>query len=83
MELGNGYQELLNPGEYRRRFEAENRKRLKAGKPVPPLDERWLSDMRYGLPPCSGVALGLDRLICVALGVNNIEEILEFPWEES
>jgi elongation factor P--(R)-beta-lysine ligase len=83
MELGNGYQELINPGEYRRRFEAENRKRLKAGKLVPPLDERCFSDMRDGLPPCSGVALGLDRLICLALGENNIDAILEFPWEDS
>lgn len=83
MELGNGYQELLNPREYRMRFKEENLKRMKAGKSVPPLDERWLSDIKDGLPPCSGVALGLDRLICMALGVNNIEAILEFPWEDS
>ena len=83
MELGNGYQELRDPKEYQRRFEAENRKRQVAGKTVPPLDEQWFMDMGLQLPACSGVAVGLDRLIQLGFGAKSLSEILEFPWKNS
>ncbi len=81
LELGNGYQELLDAGEYRRRFEGELLKRQKAGKPQPPLDEALLQDLeRHPLPPCSGVAVGLDRLLMMATKADSIEDVLLFPW---
>ncbi len=83
MELGNGYQELRDIGEYRLRFERENAKRKAAGKPVPPLDERLFGDMQEGFPACSGVAVGLDRLIQLGMGLSRLNEVLEFPWEKS
>ena len=83
MELGNGYQELQDVQEYRRRFEAENQKRQMAGKTVIPTDKDWFSDMEKGLPSCCGVALGLDRLILLATGGPNLSSILEFPWKNA
>ena len=83
MELGNGYQELRDTAEYRRRFEVENRKRRFASKPMPALDERWFTDIGIELPACSGVAVGLDRLLQLGLNVSHLDDVLEFPWEKS
>lgn len=83
MELGNGYEELRDSGEYRLRFEAENRKRQASGKPVPPLDDRWFKDIGDELPACSGVALGFDRLLQLGMRVASLDALLEFPWKES
>ena len=83
MELGNGYQELRDITEYHRRFEAENQRRESAGKPVPPLDEGWFRDVTPELPACSGVAIGLDRLILMGLNTDRLEDLLEFSWEKS
>jgi lysyl-tRNA synthetase class 2 len=80
MELGNGYQELLDPGEYARRFDRENARRRGAGKPELPPDPALLDDLRRGLPPCAGVAMGLDRLLLFALGRSRIGDVLAFPW---
>ncbi|HAO99254.1 MAG TPA: hypothetical protein DCQ83_04345 [Fibrobacteres bacterium] len=83
MELGNGYQELVDVAQYRARFDAENRKRSESAKLIPPLDENWFKDLTENLPPCSGVAVGFDRLVQLGLGVGSLNEVLEFPWEEA
>lgn len=83
MELGNGYKELMDPAEYRVRFEAENRKRAASGKPVIPLHEEYFRDLAGGLPACAGVAVGFDRLLMLGLGATDITAVLEFPWEEA
>ncbi len=83
MELGNGYEELRDPVEYRRRFEAENSKRRASGKPLPSLDVRWFDDVGALLPPCSGMALGFDRLLQLGMKAESLEAVLEFPWKES
>jgi len=83
MELANGYHELTDPHEQRRRFEAENRRRQAAGKPPLPLDERLLAALEHGLPPCAGVALGIDRLVMLAAGVDDIRQVLAFDWERA
>ena len=80
MELGNGYLELLDPEEYARRFDGENARRRRAGKPALPPDPSLLEDLRRGLPPCAGVAMGLDRLLLFALGRSRIGEVMAFPW---
>ena len=63
LELCNGYWELTDPQEQRRRFEADNEQRRRSGKPEMALDEAFLAALGQGLPECSGVALGLDRLL--------------------
>jgi lysyl-tRNA synthetase class 2 len=80
LELCNGYWELTDPQEQRRRFEADNEQRRRSGKPEMALDEAFLAALERGLPECSGVALGLDRLLMVKLGVEDIREVLAFPF---
>ncbi len=81
VELCNAYLELLDASEYRSRFEAENSRRLLEDKPLLPLDEKFLREMSVSMPPCAGVALGLDRLIALAAGTDGLHEVLAFPWE--
>lgn len=83
MELANGYCELTDAAEQRRRFEADNNKRRAAGQPEHPVDERLLAAMAHGVPACSGVALGVDRLLMLRLGKTDIREVLAFDWERA
>ena len=76
LELANGYDELLDPDELRQRFEQDNQQRQVLGKPLMPLDEYLLAAMTSGLPPCVGVALGLDRLLMAISSEEDINKIL-------
>jgi len=80
MELANGYFELLDAAEQRERFEQDNLRRRELGLPERPLDERLLAALEHGLPECSGVALGVDRLLMLSSGVADIREVLAFDW---
>jgi elongation factor P--(R)-beta-lysine ligase len=81
LELGNGYLELVDAEEYARRFGAENAKRRVRGKPELPVDGDLLADLGLGLPPCAGVAMGVDRLVQWALRLPDLGQTLAFPWE--
>ncbi len=83
VELANGFHELADADEQRRRFEAENLKRQRAGDEQLPLDERFLQALEHGLPECSGVALGVDRLLMLRCGVGYISEVLAFPFDRA
>ena len=83
VELANGFHELTDDVEQRRRFEAENLKRQRAGDEQLPLDEPFLQALEHGLPDCSGVALGVDRLLMLRCGVDSIQEVLAFPFERA
>ncbi|MDY6841959.1 MAG: EF-P lysine aminoacylase EpmA [Pseudomonadota bacterium] len=83
LELCNGYWELTDPKEQRLRFEADNQLRRRSGKPEMALDEAFLAALEQGLPECSGVALGLDRLLMLKLGAQDISEVLAFPFERA
>jgi len=78
-ELANGYTELVDPVEQRARLEAERKKKRNAGDGPCPVDEGLLQALELGLPPCAGIALGLDRLIMLLAGKKYIEEVLPFP----
>jgi lysyl-tRNA synthetase class 2 len=80
MELANGYFELLDPQEQRQRFERDNARRREYGLPERPLDEQLLAALEHGLPSCSGVALGVDRLLMLLTGASDIREVLAFDW---
>src|SRR5690606_33730276 len=73
LELANGFAELTDAAEQRRRFQTQLAARRAAGRPVPPLDEDFLAALEAGLPESAGVAVGLDRVIAVALGVESLE----------
>ena len=80
LEVANGYDELLDAKELRKRFEYGNQQRLKLGKAEMPIDEKLLSAMEMGLPPCTGVALGLDRLVMLAMNKDSIDSVQNQPF---
>jgi lysyl-tRNA synthetase class 2 len=83
IELANGFQELTHAPDQRARFEADQDERRRRELPVYPLDERLLAALTHGLPECSGVALGFDRVLMLALGATRIDEALAFPSERA
>jgi len=83
IELANGYHELLDSDELLRRNSLSNQQRVKDGSPLLPEDSRLLAAMRHGLPPCAGVALGVDRLVMLAIGASSIGEVLAFPIDRA
>lgn len=81
IELANGFHELDDAAEQRRRFEQDNQMRTQMGLPQQPIDEHLLAALEAGLPACAGVALGIDRLIMLALGLERIDQVIAFPFE--
>lgn len=78
VELCNGFGELTDPREQRARLERDQRARAELGKEIYPIDERFLASLEEGLPPASGNALGLDRLVMILLGAAAIEDVIAF-----
>jgi lysyl-tRNA synthetase class 2 len=78
-ELANGYQELSDAGEQRRRFDAENKQRLARGQETIKTDQNLVSALKHGLPDCAGVALGVDRLLMAIEDLQSIEDVIAFP----
>jgi len=80
LELCNGYEELTDAAELRRREQQQQiiRSDLPASEPLPGAP-RLQTAMAAGLPPCSGVALGFDRLVMLATSADSIQQILPFP----
>lgn len=83
MELANGYFELTDPEEQSRRFKADQQQRQSLGRPVLPVDELLVDALHAGLPSCAGVALGVDRLVMLALGAERIEEVIAFGFDRA
>lgn len=83
MELANGYDELCDAAELRKRFEQDNQQRQQHGKPPMPIDENLLAAMQTGLPQCSGIALGLDRLMMLHMNVEQISQVQSIAFTES
>jgi elongation factor P--(R)-beta-lysine ligase len=81
VELSNGFGELTDPVEQRRRFESEKERRQRSGAPDQPIDERFLEALREGMPPSGGNALGFDRLVALALGMKGVADVMAFPQE--
>ncbi|NKI35927.1 EF-P lysine aminoacylase GenX [Wenzhouxiangella sp. XN79A] len=74
LELANGYHELTDPAEQRRRFEADNATRRSLGRPEMPVDDALLAALDAGLPDCAGVALGFERLLMAVHGLDDIAD---------
>jgi lysyl-tRNA synthetase class 2 len=81
LELANGFSELVDPEEQRRRFERENESRRGMGKSVYTIPEKFLEELRE-MPPSAGIALGIDRLVMVFLDAPSIDEVVAFTPEE-
>lgn len=83
VELANGFRELTDAAEQRQRFERDNRKRASMGLPEQPIDENLLAALEHGFPECAGVALGIDRLIMLALSAERISDVIAFPVDRA
>lgn len=76
VELCNGFRELSDAGEQRSRFERDNATRRAAGLAQMPIDESFIAALDAGLPECSGVALGVDRLLMLAENAAKIQDVV-------
>ncbi|PKH85869.1 elongation factor P--(R)-beta-lysine ligase [Colwellia sp. Bg11-28] len=83
IELVNGFNELTDANEQQVRFEEDNAKRAAQGLAVKPIDENFIAALNHGLPQCSGVALGIDRLVMLAVDIKNISEVQSFSIERA
>ncbi|MCK3658621.1 elongation factor P--(R)-beta-lysine ligase [Pasteurellaceae bacterium Pebbles2] len=83
LELANGFHELTDAREQLNRFEQDNHLRQKMGLPVREIDTRLLDALQAGMPNTAGVALGVDRLLMIALGAENICEVMAFGIENA
>jgi lysyl-tRNA synthetase class 2 len=81
VELCNGFGELTDAAEQRRRFEQDRANRRASGLPVYPLDERFLADLERGVPESGGNALGVDRLLMLLAGAESLQAVMPFPAE--
>lgn len=78
-ELANGYHELRDVDSLRARNGQNNQRRVADGRPPLPEESHLMEAMRHGLPPSSGCALGLDRLIMLMTGATEISQVIPFP----
>lgn len=79
MELANGFHELLDASEQLKRFKNDQAERVKRHLPNIAIDSRFIAALEHGLPNCAGVALGVDRLVMVALNTQKIADVIGFP----
>nr|WP_237467932.1 elongation factor P--(R)-beta-lysine ligase [Vibrio stylophorae] len=79
IELANGFHELTDAKEQLARFEADNVQREAMGLPAQVIDHQLIAALAAGMPDCAGVALGIDRLVMLALGAEHIDQVLSFP----
>jgi len=81
LELANGFSELVDSEEQRRRFHMENENRQSFGKRIYSIPDKFLAELD-NMPPSAGIALGVDRLVMVFLDVETIDEVVAFTPEE-
>ena len=81
VELCNGFGELTDAEEQRRRFQRDQAERRATGAQVLPIDERFVADLERGMPESSGNALGVDRLLMLLAGADSIQAVMPFPAE--
>jgi len=83
VELANGYHELTDPQEQQKRLQIDQTHRERLQLPQRPLDYRLVEALEAGLPDCAGVALGVDRLLMLALNAGSIAEVIPFDYSKA
>lgn len=78
LELANGFHELSDANEQCRRIDRELNERRQRGLPQVPVDQPFIRALQQGLPDCCGIAIGFDRLVMLAAGVDAIDKVIAF-----
>jgi len=81
VEIANAFEELTDPAEQRARFLADRARRHAIRGEEWPMDEDLLAALTHGIPPCSGIALGFDRLCMLATGATRVDDVLWLPGD--
>ncbi|MGZ8676824.1 MAG: lysine--tRNA ligase [Solirubrobacterales bacterium] len=79
MEISNAFTELNDPDEQRRRFEQQREEIERGDEGAQPYDETYVQALEQGMPPTSGVGLGIDRLVMILTGAQTLREVVLFP----
>jgi len=83
VELANAFHELTDPDEHRKRISRWQSKRQQLGRQPYPVDKSFLKALDSGMPPASGIALGIDRLVMWLLGIKEIQSVVAFPHDQT
>ena len=78
-EIANGFSELNDPDEQSERFKQQVEQRASGDQEAMEFDEDYVEALEYGLPPCAGVGVGIDRLVMLFTGRSSIKDVLLFP----
>jgi lysyl-tRNA synthetase class 2 len=83
LEFANGYSELNDPIEQKKRFEEQTRQKELGNEEIASFDKEFLEALEYGMPPAGGLGIGIDRLIMLFTSQNSIKEVIAFPQLKS
>lgn len=79
MEIANGFNELNDPHDQLQRFQAQQALAHQGNEEAHPVDLDYIRALEFGLPPCAGAGLGVDRLCMILLNQTSIREVILFP----